>query len=72
MTLSLQEMRDFLKYANYVFTAVFVMEGILKIFALGFKKYIKERYIFIGGFQWRDETAMLVHETVANDGSWCA
>ena len=65
-------MRDFLKYANYVFTAVFVMEGILKIFALGFKKYIKERYIFIGGFQRRNETTMLVHETVANDGSWCA
>ena len=61
-------MRDFLKYANYVFTAVFVMEGILKIFALGFKKYIKERYIFIGGFQWRDETAMLVHEAAPNDG----
>lgn len=42
---SLQEMSVFLRYANYVFTAVFIIEGVLKIYALGFKKYIKERYI---------------------------
>jgi len=40
----MQEMSVFLKYANYVFTAVFIIEGILKIYALGLKKYIKERY----------------------------
>lgn len=39
-----QEMTEFLKYANYVFTAIFIIEGILKIYALGFKKYIKERW----------------------------
>lgn len=37
-------MSDFLKYANYVFTGIFIIEGVLKIFALGIKKYIKERY----------------------------
>jgi len=36
-------MSVFLKYANYVFTAVFIVEGVLKIYALGVKKYIKER-----------------------------
>jgi len=39
-----EEMSVFLKYANYVFTAVFIIEGILKIYALGLKKYIKERW----------------------------
>lgn len=39
-----QEMSDFLEYANYVFTAIFILEGVLKIYALGFKKYIKERW----------------------------
>ena len=36
-------MSMFLKYANYVFTAIFIVEGVLKIYALGFRKYIKER-----------------------------
>lgn len=40
----LQEMTLFLRYANYVFTAIFIVEGVVKIYALGFKKYIKERY----------------------------
>ncbi|EDO36844.1 predicted protein [Nematostella vectensis] len=34
----------FLKCANYVFTAVFILEAILKIFALGIKRYIKDRW----------------------------
>ena len=38
-------MTEFLKYANYVFTAIFIIEGILKIYALGVKNYIKERYV---------------------------
>lgn len=40
-------MTVFLRYANYVFTAIFIIEGILKIYALGFKKYIKERYVIV-------------------------
>ncbi|CAH3158249.1 unnamed protein product, partial [Porites evermanni] len=39
-----EELDEFLKYANYVFTAVFILEGVLKIYALGFRKYIKERW----------------------------
>ena len=36
-------MSVFLKYANYVFTAIFIVEGALKVYALGFRNYIKER-----------------------------
>lgn len=39
-----EELKDFLRYANYVFTAIFILEGILKIYSLGLKKYIKERW----------------------------
>ncbi|XP_030839908.1 voltage-dependent T-type calcium channel subunit alpha-1I isoform X5 [Strongylocentrotus purpuratus] len=37
-----QVMVDIMTYLNYIFTAVFILEALLKIFALGFKRYFKD------------------------------
>ncbi|XP_029288881.1 voltage-dependent T-type calcium channel subunit alpha-1I-like [Cottoperca gobio] len=35
---------EILKYCNYVFTVVFVIEAILKLFAFGLRRFFKERW----------------------------
>lgn len=40
----LQYLEEILKYCNYVFTLVFVIEAILKLFAFGLRRFFKERY----------------------------
>ena len=35
-------MIDILKYFNYIFTAIFIVEALLKIYALGFRRYFKD------------------------------
>ncbi|XP_022091428.1 voltage-dependent T-type calcium channel subunit alpha-1I-like isoform X3 [Acanthaster planci] len=37
-------LQDILRYLNYFFTVVFILEAVLKIAALGFKRYIKDRW----------------------------
>ncbi|XP_041474173.1 voltage-dependent T-type calcium channel subunit alpha-1I-like isoform X5 [Lytechinus variegatus] len=37
-----QVMIDVMTYLNYIFTAVFILEALLKIFALGIKRYFKD------------------------------
>ena len=44
-----QILGEFLKIANYVFTAVFILEAVLKIYAIR-KPYFKDR--FVHGFYW--------------------
>ncbi|XP_061882583.1 voltage-dependent T-type calcium channel subunit alpha-1H-like isoform X2 [Entelurus aequoreus] len=39
-----QYLVDILKYCNYVFTVVFVIEAILKLIALGLRRFFKERW----------------------------
>lgn len=40
----LQYFEEILKYCNYVFTVVFVIEAILKLVAFGLRRFFKERY----------------------------
>lgn len=40
----LQYLEEILKYCNYVFTLVFVIEAILKLIAFGLRRFFKERY----------------------------
>lgn len=39
----LQYLEEILKYCNYVFTLVFVIEAILKLIAFGLQRFFKER-----------------------------
>ncbi|XP_043970676.1 voltage-dependent T-type calcium channel subunit alpha-1G-like isoform X2 [Gambusia affinis] len=39
-----QYLEEILKYCNYVFTLVFVIEAILKLIALGLRRFFKERW----------------------------
>ncbi|XP_034043558.1 voltage-dependent T-type calcium channel subunit alpha-1I-like isoform X2 [Thalassophryne amazonica] len=39
-----QYLEEILKYCNYVFTLVFVIEAILKLFAFGLRRFFKERW----------------------------
>lgn len=39
-----QYLEEILKYCNYVFTLVFVIEAILKLIAFGLRRFFKERY----------------------------
>lgn len=41
-----KELTLFLKYANYFFTIMFILEAALKIKALGAKTYFKTRYVY--------------------------
>jgi hypothetical protein len=36
---------DFLQCANYVFTSIFILEAVLKIYALGVKIYFRDRLV---------------------------
>lgn len=40
---SLQSLEEALKYCNYLFTFVFVVEAILKLVAFGFRRFFKDR-----------------------------
>lgn len=44
-----QSLDEALKYCNYVFTIVFVIEAVLKLVAFGFRRFFKDR--FVGGPQ---------------------
>jgi hypothetical protein len=39
---------DILDVFNYIFTLIFLIEAIMRITALGFVRYIKERYFLFG------------------------
>lgn len=39
-----QYFEEALKYCNYVFTVIFVIEAILKLIAFGLRRFFKERY----------------------------
>ncbi|XP_038064371.1 voltage-dependent T-type calcium channel subunit alpha-1I-like isoform X5 [Patiria miniata] len=39
-----QTLEEILRYFNYFFTVVFILEAILKITALGFRRYFKDRW----------------------------
>lgn len=39
-----QYFEEVLKYCNYVFTIIFVIEAILKLIAFGLRRFFKERY----------------------------
>lgn len=39
-----QYFEEVLKYCNYVFTVIFVIEAILKLIAFGLRRFFKERY----------------------------
>uniref|UniRef100_H9GDW1 Ion transport domain-containing protein n=1 Tax=Anolis carolinensis TaxID=28377 RepID=H9GDW1_ANOCA len=41
---SLQSLDEALKYCNYVFTIVFVIEAVLKLVAFGFRRFFKDRW----------------------------
>lgn len=39
-----QSLDEALKYCNYVFTIVFVIEAVLKLVAFGFRRFLKDRW----------------------------
>lgn len=43
-TLSLQSLDLALKYCNYFFTSMFVLEAVLKLIAFGVRRFFKDRY----------------------------
>lgn len=43
-----QSLDEALKYCNYVFTIVFVLEAVLKLVAFGFRRFFKDRCVFQG------------------------
>jgi hypothetical protein len=43
---ALQYLEEILKYCNYVFTCIFVIEALLKLVAFGLHRFFKERCIF--------------------------
>lgn len=40
-----QSLDEALKYCNYVFTIVFVIEAVLKLVAFGFRRFFKDRCV---------------------------
>lgn len=41
--LPLQSLETALKYCNYMFTTVFVLEAVLKLVAFGLRRFFKDR-----------------------------
>lgn len=42
-SLLLQSLETALKYCNYMFTTVFVLEAVLKLVAFGLRRFFKDR-----------------------------
>lgn len=50
-----QALDEALKYCNYVFTIVFVVEAVLKLVAFGFRRFFKDRCVGWGRWEPRLE-----------------
>lgn len=50
-----QALDEALKYCNYVFTIVFVVEAVLKLVAFGFRRFFKDRCVGRGRWAPRPE-----------------
>lgn len=60
LTLRPQSLDEALKYCNYVFTVVFVIEAVLKLVAFGFRRFFKDRYVGGRGATWCPEGPMVL------------
>ena len=54
-----QALDEALKYCNYVFTIVFVVEAVLKLVAFGFRRFFKDRCVGRGRWAPQPEGTVL-------------
>ena len=38
-----QILKEIMRYLNYIFTAIFILEALIKLVALGFRRYFREK-----------------------------